>query len=49
MDNSKPKYEPPEIVSMGELAEAVGETCVYGKGAATACKPGDGGRTPAST
>jgi hypothetical protein len=42
MDNSKSKYEPPQIVPVGELAEAVGAAgCVFGKGAST-CTPGDG-------
>ena len=46
MSDIKPKYEPPQIVPMGELAEAVGASgCVYGKGAGT-CDPGDGGGAP---
>jgi hypothetical protein len=49
MDNLKPKYEPPQIVPKGELAEAVGAAgCTFGKGANT-CTPGDGVINPAST
>jgi hypothetical protein len=48
MSNLKPKYEPPQIVPMGELAEAVGEYCVGGKGANQGCVSGDDGRVPAS-
>jgi hypothetical protein len=49
MDNSKPKYEPPQIVPMGELAEAIGAAsqCWGGKSADT-CTVGSGGLTPAS-
>jgi hypothetical protein len=46
MSDIKPKYEPPQIVPMGELAEAIGAAdCIYGKGASQ-CDPGDGGAAP---
>jgi hypothetical protein len=46
MINLKPRYEPPKIVPVSDLAEAVGAgpVCTGGdKGFSVPCKPGSGG------
>jgi hypothetical protein len=44
MDNSKQKYETPKIISLGEIARAIGaESSCWGGKSADICTPGNGG------
>jgi hypothetical protein len=51
MERAKPKYEPPQIMPVSELAISVGVGSVCGGGQGgydKACDFGDGGYTPTS-